>query len=202
MDDNVHMRKLVTTISCSLRCASDPRSRDPGERAWSMLREANPDIIVLDWMMEGMSGIDLVKMIRANPQSPNPFIPVIMLSGHTALEHIQQARDAGVNEFIAKPVSVKTMMSRLASVIEQPRPYVRTNSYFGPCRRRRQDEHLGTERRAPTPCRRLRRKIMARQQPIELFHAAQHAEGQGRRRSRRRCRYGRDEALAIPPWKG
>lgn len=59
-----------------------------------------------------------------------------------------RARDAGVNEFIAKPVSVKTMMSRLSAVIEHPHPFVRTNGYFGPCRRRRVEEHTGEERRA------------------------------------------------------
>jgi DNA-binding response OmpR family regulator len=98
--------------------------------------------------MEGMSGVDLVRMLRGDPLSPNPFVPVIMLTGHTSPEHVRQARDAGVNEFIAKPVSVKTMMSRLAAVIEHPRPFVRTSRYFGPCRRRRQDEHQGPERRA------------------------------------------------------
>ncbi len=98
--------------------------------------------------MEGMSGIEFMRMVRMNPASPNPFVPTIMLTGHTSLEHVQQARDSGVNEFIAKPVSVKTMMTRLGAVIEHPRPFVRTTVYFGPCRRRRQDEHRGPERRA------------------------------------------------------
>jgi DNA-binding response OmpR family regulator len=71
-----------------------------------------------------------------------------MLTGYTQLERVRQARDAGVNEFIAKPVSVKTMMQRLVAVIESPRPYVRTKGYFGPCRRRRgADEYRGPERR-------------------------------------------------------
>ena len=101
--------------------------------------------------MEGMSGLGLVQMIRTNPQTPNPFVPVIMLTGHTSLDHVMLARDAGVNEFIAKPVSVKTMMSRLVSVIENPRPFVRTQGYFGPCRRRRgAEEYRGPERRAET----------------------------------------------------
>jgi CheY-like chemotaxis protein len=112
------------------------------------LRDINPDVIVLDWVMEGMSGVDLVRMIRSNPQAPNPFVPVIMLTGHTSMEHVRQARDAGINEFIAKPVSVKTMMSRLVAVIEHPRPYVRTGSFFGPCRRRRNvGDYHGAERR-------------------------------------------------------
>ena len=55
-----------------------------------------------------------------------------MLTGHTHIDQVRQARDAGINEFIAKPVSVKTMMQRLISVIEHPRPFVRTKSLFRP----------------------------------------------------------------------
>jgi two-component system chemotaxis response regulator CheY len=147
VDDNVHMRRLVTTVLQAFG-VTQIHEANSGEQAWEMLREHSPDIIILDWVMEGMSGIELTRMIRINPQSPNPFVPVIMLSGHTSIEHVQKARDAGVNEFIAKPVSVKTMMTRMGAVIESPRPYVRTSVYFGPCRRRRVDEHRGPERRA------------------------------------------------------
>jgi len=147
-DDNVHMRKLVITILHAFG-VMQVLEADSGTRAWTVLRESNPDIVVLDWVMDGMSGLDLVQMIRTNPQSPNPFTPVIMLSGHTSADHVQQARDAGINEFIAKPVSVKTMMARLVAVIEHPRPFVRTANYFGPCRRRRgAEEYRGPERRA------------------------------------------------------
>ena len=147
VDDNVHMRKLVTTILQAFGVIQIYEAEN-GERAWSVLREANPDVVVMDWMLEAMSGIDLVRMIRSNPQSPNPFVPVIMLTGHTSVEHVNKARDAGVNEFIAKPVSVKTMMQRLVAVIEHPRPYVRTARFFGPCRRRRGDgDYRGPERR-------------------------------------------------------
>jgi CheY-like chemotaxis protein len=149
VDDNVHMRKLVITILQAFGVHQTYEAHS-GESGWTALCEHNPDIVILDWVMEGMSGIDLIRMIRADPQSPNPFMPAIMLSGHTSLEHVRQARDAGINEFIAKPVSVKTMMSRLSAVIEHPRPFVRANGYFGPCRRRRQDDYQGPERRAGT----------------------------------------------------
>ena len=150
VDDNAHMRKLVTTILQAFGVVQIYEA-DNGQRAWTVVRESNPDVIVADWVMENMSGIELVQMLRSNPQSPNPFVPVIMLTGHTSLDHVMQARDAGVNEFIAKPVSVKTMMSRLVSVIENPRPFVRTTAYFGPCRRRRgAEEYRGPERRAET----------------------------------------------------
>ena len=147
VDDNVHMRKLIVTILQAFG-TTQIYEADGGERAWKLLREINPDVCVLDWMMEGTSGLDVVRMIRTDPASPNPFLPVILLTGYTQLVQVREARDAGINEFIAKPVSVKTMMQRLQAVIESPRPFVRTNVYFGPCRRRRAlESYQGPERR-------------------------------------------------------
>jgi two-component system, chemotaxis family, chemotaxis protein CheY len=148
VDDNVHMRKLVVTILQAFG-ATQIAEADSAESAWPVLREQNPDVVVLDWVMEGMSGIDFTRKIRSDAQAPNPFVPIIMLTGHTQTTRVREARDAGINEFIAKPVSVKTLMSRMAAVIESPRPYVRTKIYFGPCRRRRAlPDYDGPERRA------------------------------------------------------
>jgi two-component system, chemotaxis family, chemotaxis protein CheY len=148
VDDNVHMRKLIVTILQAFGAVQILEATE-GERAWALLRDANPDVIFLDWMIEGMTGIDLTKMIRTSTSSPNPFVPIIMLTGYTSMDHVQKARDAGINEFLAKPVSVKAILSRMTAVIERPRPFVRTKSYFGPCRRRRGDaEYQGPERRS------------------------------------------------------
>jgi CheY-like chemotaxis protein len=147
VDDNAHMRKLVATILRAFGVNEIFEAPD-GERALELMREGNPDVVVLDWMMEGMSGLDFTKQVRTSAQSPNPFVPIIMLSGHTHIDYVRQARDAGVNEFLAKPVSVTAILTRLISVIEHPRPYVRTRAYFGPCRRRRSNgEYAGPERR-------------------------------------------------------
>jgi CheY-like chemotaxis protein len=147
VDDNQHMRRLVVTILQAFGVTQITEAAD-GERAWAAVRENNPDVIILDWMMEGMSGIEVVNLVRTSSQSPNPFAPIIMLTGYTQLDRVRQARDAGVNEFLAKPVSVQSIMSRLVAVIENPRPYVRTKAYFGPCRRRRgQQVYRGPERR-------------------------------------------------------
>jgi CheY-like chemotaxis protein len=148
VDDNAHMRKLVVTILQAFGALQILEAAD-GAQALAMLRDAQPDVIVLDWVMDGMTGLEVAKEIRTSPNTPNPFVPIIMLTGHTALDHVRQARDAGVNEFLAKPVSVKAILTRLIAVIEHPRPYVRTKAYFGPCRRRRgQEEYRGPERRA------------------------------------------------------
>lgn len=151
VDDNQHMRKLVVTILQAFGTVHISEAAD-GERAWTLLREAGPDVVLLDWQMNGMSGLEFVRLVRNSPQSPNPFLPIVMLTGHTHLDHVRQARDAGVNEFLAKPVSVKAIMTRLIAVIEHPRPFVRTKNYFGPCRRRRNSEdYRGPERRNAMP---------------------------------------------------
>ena len=150
IDDNVHMRKLVVTILQAFGTVQIYEAAD-AQNAWSIAREMNPDVVFVDWMLEGMSGLEFVRMMRTSPASPNPFAPMIMLTGYTQMDHVIQARDAGVNEFLAKPVSVKAVMARLTSVIEQPRAFVRTKAYFGPCRRRRgREEYRGPERRAET----------------------------------------------------
>jgi two-component system, chemotaxis family, chemotaxis protein CheY len=147
VDDNQHMRKLVVTILQAFGCTQIVEAVD-GEHAWSCLPDANPDVILLDWQMSGMTGLEFVRKIRTDPDSPNPFVPVIMLTGHTHIDHVRMARDAGANEFLAKPVSVKAVLSRLMAVIEHPRPFVRSKLYFGPCRRRRaMDDYRGPERR-------------------------------------------------------
>jgi len=147
VDDNQHMRKLVVTILQAFG-TSQIYEAATGEQAWSILREVNPDVVLLDWQMEGMTGLDFARMVRTSPNSPNPLLPIVMLTGHTHIDHVRQARDAGVNEFLAKPVSVKAVFTRLVAVIEHPRSFVRTENYFGPCRRRRGgDEYRGPERR-------------------------------------------------------
>jgi len=148
VDDNQHMRKLVVTILQAFGAIQIFEAAD-AQGGWTMLRDINPDVVFLDWMMEGMTGLDLVKMVRTSVATANPFTPIIMLTGYTQVDHVRAARDAGVNEFLAKPVSVRAILTRLTAVIEHPRPYVRTKAYFGPSRRRRgHDEYRGPERRS------------------------------------------------------
>jgi CheY-like chemotaxis protein len=119
------------------------------EEAWSILMVDPCDVIFCDWVMPGMTGLEFAEKIRTSPDSPNPFVPIVMLTGHTSLDHVHAARDAGVNEFLAKPVSANAILNRLVAVIEHPRPFVRTRAYFGPCRRRhREADYDGLERRA------------------------------------------------------
>jgi len=147
VDDNAHMRKLVSAIVRAFGVV-EAYETDNAKTAWALFCKHSPDVIILDWILGGMSGIDLAKMIRTSADSPNPLVPIIMLTGHTGLEHVRVARDAGINEFLAKPVSANALLARLLSVVVHPRRFVRTPTYFGPCRRRRDDDtYRGPERR-------------------------------------------------------
>jgi DNA-binding response OmpR family regulator len=157
IDDNQHMRALVSAILQAFGVRQVDEAAD-ASIGWQMLKLKRPDIVIVDWVLEGMSGIEFTERVRTGADSPNPFVPIVMLTGHTQTEKVHVARDAGVHEFLAKPVSAKAILSRLVSIIEYPRPFVRTKMYFGPCRRRRRvDDYHGPERRldgtslAPAP---------------------------------------------------
>ncbi|MEQ1755869.1 MAG: response regulator [Micropepsaceae bacterium] len=108
------------------------------------------DIIISNWQMSPVDGLILLRWVRRHADSPNRFAPFIMLSGHSASNKVAEAREAGVTEFLAKPFSVTMLAKKIQTVIERPRQFVHTSTYFGPDRRRRSDEHAATERRVIT----------------------------------------------------
>ena len=59
-----------------------------------------------------------------------------MLTGHSEKKRVTAARDAGVTEFLAKPISAKALYQRIVNVVANPRPFIKTKTYFGPDRRR------------------------------------------------------------------
>ncbi|MDA1024282.1 MAG: response regulator [Proteobacteria bacterium] len=135
-DDQDFIRSLLRHILGVLGC-TNITDAESGEKAWDIICESPPDLLIVDWEMEPMGGLDLVKKIRFDPNSPDRFMPIIMITAHSERPRIIEARDAGVNEFVMKPVSAKTLFSRLNAVIEHPRRFIRTSEYFGPDRRRK-----------------------------------------------------------------
>ncbi len=151
VDDNKHMLTLLRTILHGLGVGHIREALDAGE-ALREMRSFAPDILITDWVMSPMDGLELVRRIRCGEDSPNPYMPIIMLTGYTELHRVVESRDAGVTEFLAKPVSAKALYSRIIGIIERPRPFVRTKSYFGPDRRRREDGGFQGPERRGTGC--------------------------------------------------
>src|SRR3546814_1089406 len=95
---------------------------------------------ISDWSSDVCSSdLDFTRLVRRGEDSPHPYVPIVMLTAHTERHRVLTARDAGVSEFLRKPVTPKDLYLRLVSVIETPRPFVRSPNYVGPCRRRRDD---------------------------------------------------------------
>lgn len=147
VDDNTHMIHIVKTILRGFGATNVFEARDAGD-AFQRLRNDAIDIVIVDFMMEVLDGVEFVHMVRNSSDSPNRYVPIIMLTAHSERSRVTAARDAGVNEFCAKPVTALELYKKVAAVIDRPRPFIKTGSYFGPDRRRRQDpKYQGPERR-------------------------------------------------------
>jgi CheY-like chemotaxis protein len=138
VDDNHHMRVLLTEILRAIGVRQVFEAND-GAEALRIMRAYPVDIIMTDLAMQPLDGLDFVRMLRKSPDSPNPMAPVIMITGHSTIRRVTEARDVGVNEFLSKPVTARGVLDRIARVVDNPRPFVRSEDYFGPDRRRRAD---------------------------------------------------------------
>ncbi|HWC63703.1 MAG TPA: response regulator [Rhizomicrobium sp.] len=142
VEDNQHMRSLLRTLlnAIGIREIVDANN---GVTALTAMREKKFDLILTDLVMKPMDGLEFTKTVRTAESSPNPFVPIIMLTGHTEKHRVEAARDAGVTEFLAKPITATSLFSRLAEVVERPRAFVRCDAYFGPDRRRKTLDSYG-----------------------------------------------------------
>lgn len=119
-----------------------------GEAAFQVFTKERPDIVITDWEMEPVDGLELVEWIRRHSMSPKRNVPVIMMTGYAAGARVSAARDRGVTEFLVKPFTANELGRRIAYVIDAPRDFVETNEFFGPDRRRRSShDYSGSERR-------------------------------------------------------
>jgi len=147
IDDNPHMRRILRTLLHGFG-ARDVIEAEDGAGGLEAFGQGTPDIVFIDWAMPIFDGLELIQMIRQPGGNSNPFVPIIMLTGHTERTRVTAARDAGITEFLAKPISAKGLYQRVFSIVAHPRPFIKTATYFGPDRRRTvSSTYSGPERR-------------------------------------------------------
>ena len=103
VDDSSHMRSLVRSVLHGLGAKHIEEATD-GADAYARLCTYAADVVICDWQMSPMDGLEFVRLLRTATNSPNPFVPVIMLTAHTETKRVMEARDAGITEFLAKPI--------------------------------------------------------------------------------------------------
>ncbi len=147
VDDNPHMRAIVLSLVQGLGVREVRQAADGGE-GLRLLREAPADVALVDLNMAPLDGVGFTRAVRTAPDSPDVYLPVIMMTGQVERTRVMEARDAGVTEFLLKPLTLRSLIGRMEAVIHSPRPFVRTAAYFGPDRRRRADPaYTGPDRR-------------------------------------------------------
>jgi two-component system, chemotaxis family, chemotaxis protein CheY len=147
VDDNAPMREIIGTILKSLGIRKIFEANG-GVEALKIFTEREIDIVFTDLMMQPVDGLAFIRWVRTSPASSNPYVPIIMITGHATRASLDEALMAGVTEFLAKPLNARGVLHRVNEVINNPREFVRVGAYFGPCRRRKIDhDYIGQERR-------------------------------------------------------
>lgn len=141
VDDNEQMRTIIGTVLAAVGVRRLYYATD-GRHGLDQLMREPVDVAYVDYEMPVMNGLDFISRVRALPGEAR-YLPIIMLTGHSDLPRLNAARDRGVNEFLAKPVTARDILKRLEAVIIRPRPYVAAEDFFGPDRRRRSPAGYG-----------------------------------------------------------
>jgi len=113
VDDFSTMRRIVKNLLRELGFTNLDEA-DDGQTAWPKLKAGNYDFLVTDWNMPGMTGIDLLKEVRANPATAK--MPVLLVTAESKREQIIEAAQAGVNGYIIKPFTAATLKEKIDKI--------------------------------------------------------------------------------------
>ena len=151
MDSNAFTRGITLGF---LRAAGVSRLADAAslEDAIGRCREIEPHAVLVEWEDKGLDGLDITRTIRSGATPIDRAIPIVLTTSRASITDVETARRTGVTEYAVKPMSAKALVSRIEQVLYRPRPFVVTDSYVGPCRRRSIDPYfMGPFRRAADP---------------------------------------------------
>lgn len=115
VDDFSTMRRIIKNLLRDLGF-NNTSEADDGLTALPMLKTGKFDLLVTDWNMPGMQGIDLLKAVRADPDEKLNKIPVLMVTAEQKKEQIVEAAQAGVNGYIVKPFTALILKEKLEKI--------------------------------------------------------------------------------------
>lgn len=146
VDDSLFLRSLLIN-SLRILGVGTVNAVEHGGEAIEFLRQVKQDpmkvgvqqvdIVLSNWQMSPVDGMMLLRFIRRHKDSPDRFVPFIMITAYSAPKRVVEARELGVTEFMTKPFTINALGEKLITIIENPRQFVHTRDYFGPDRRRR-----------------------------------------------------------------
>jgi two-component system chemotaxis response regulator CheY len=137
-DSNPYMRRLTRMMLVNLGVRAIYEAPD-GVAALDAIRTVSPDVMILNWDMPVLDGPEVMRIVRSPDVFPKPNLPIIMLTDLGLRSRVHDAIRLGVHELLVKPISPKTLQQRLLGIMLNPRPMVRSGSYYIPMPRRRAD---------------------------------------------------------------
>jgi DNA-binding response OmpR family regulator len=111
-----------------------------GEDGMRVMEKNDISLVITDWNMHPMDGIEFIKRVRSRTESPNYYVPIIFLTAQAEPADVLTARDSGITEFVVKPFTVKGLVDRIIAIINNPRSFILAPNFKGHDRRRRGDE--------------------------------------------------------------
>lgn len=119
VDDFATMRRIIRNLLQDLGFTSVAEA-DDGNTAWPMLQNGSYDLLITDWNMPGMPGLDLLKAVRADARLAK--LPVLMLTAEAKREQIVEAAQAGVSGYVIKPFTAETLKAKLEKILAASPP--------------------------------------------------------------------------------
>ncbi len=150
IEDDRHMRMLIRNVLFALG-VSDVMEASDGKAAVEEMKAVLPDLVLVDLKMEPMGGLEFVRQLRADANNRCRFVPVIMITAYADLDTVAAARDVGITEFMAKPVSASALEQRIQRVLNDTRRFVEAPKFAGPDRRRGKKVAFGGKDRREIP---------------------------------------------------
>ncbi|WP_425347667.1 chemotaxis response regulator CheY [Spartinivicinus poritis] len=116
VDDFSTMRRIIKNLLRDLGFTNTSEA-DDGQTALPMLQSGGFDFLVTDWNMPGMTGIDLLKAVRADPKLNT--LPVLMVTAEAKRDQIIEAAQAGVNGYVVKPFTAAVLKEKIEKIFER-----------------------------------------------------------------------------------
>jgi two-component system, chemotaxis family, chemotaxis protein CheY len=129
VDDSVLVRRVVRTLLHGFG-APEVYEADDGGSGLEAVIHFMPDIVITDWVMPNFDGLELTRVIRQPDFNADPYVPIIMLAGYSEPARIAKALDAGVTQFLTKPISVQALYDAIVTVVANPIAFHRDRELF------------------------------------------------------------------------
>ncbi len=186
VDDHSSIRSIIAGILNALG-VTDIVTAPNGDIATEYLTTGNFDLLITDNEMPGITGLQLAKNVRGEARKVastiNFDIPILMVTGTVTRARLNEARDAGIDEILAKPFTVLGVADRLNKIVNSRREFIISETYVGPCRRRSSKaDYVGPKRRdsdlANLPTFEVEQEqLLLRQEALSLCKFAQSETG-------------------------